>query len=132
MNLVELNGKDIHVEEIPIVPLRDVKKIRGSFDELMSHEDEDHYIYAELTDLRPIDNVSGKLKGKYPYLLGSLYVSLEKKESDRGPIDVKTIGKGPLDEDFAKFYETMTGKALSSFQKKEIQEIAQAVQGEKQ
>ena len=132
MNLVELNGKDIHVEEIPIVPLRDVKKIRGSFDELMSHEDEEHYIYAELTDLRPIDNVSGKLKGKYPYLLGSLYVSLEKKESDKGPIDVKTIGKGPLDEDFAKFYETMTGKALSSFQKKEIQEIAQAVQGEKQ
>ncbi len=127
MNFVELEGKDIKVEEIPIVPLRDVKKIKGTFDKLMAGSNDKDYVYAELTDLRPIENVSGKLKGKYPFLLGSVYLGLENRSEARDDIDVSEIGKRQIDEDFMKFYTSMTGAALTDFQKETIESIGKAL-----
>ncbi len=65
-------ANDMEVTRIPITPLREMRAVEGSFDELLSVEDNcsDDYIFARVTDDRLIYEPMSRLREKYPNILG--------------------------------------------------------------
>ena len=65
---LEISGGRIDCQEIGIPPLRDVRRIKGSFEELMSGSSED-YVELDLTDRDPVLLCAQRLRPRYPNLL---------------------------------------------------------------
>lgn len=65
-------GETVKVDLLPIVPLRDVRRICGTFEELLhsgaAHPTED-YVEIELTDEMPIFRPADRLRPYYPNIL---------------------------------------------------------------
>ena len=63
---------DMSVTEIPVVPLREMRTVKGTFDELMSVPDgcSQDYIFAVVDDDHLIYEPMSRLRVKYPNLLG--------------------------------------------------------------
>ena len=89
----------MQVDLLPIVPLRDVRRIRDSFEALMesgSAQQTDDYVEIELTDEMPIFRPADRLRPYYPNILSvrnlwfaqqSNYQPIQNiKEQDRGTI----------------------------------------------
>lgn len=76
----------IHVTEIPITPLREMRTVKGSFDELMDVPDNcsQDYIFAVVDDDHLIYEPMSRLRIKYPNLLilEQLYLSRTTAEED--------------------------------------------------
>ena len=71
VTLIDLCEKgNVNVSTVPLVPLHDLRCLRGNFDELISKEftdklDPDDYYYITLTDDRDIPNVLRQLRAVY-------------------------------------------------------------------
>lgn len=65
---LEISHGRISCQERDITPLRDVRRIEGSFDELMSGSSED-YVELHLTDRDPVLLAAQRLRPRYPNLL---------------------------------------------------------------
>lgn len=63
---------NMSVTQIPIIPRREMRTIEGSFDELLSAEDNcsEDYIFALVNDDRLIYEPMARLREKYPNILG--------------------------------------------------------------
>jgi len=68
-------GRPAAVESVPVVPRRDVRRVRGRFDELISATGDelgwahDCYVEVVLTDTEPILDPVQKLRRVFPHLL---------------------------------------------------------------
>lgn len=79
VDLVEIDrdGK-VFVRELPLHPLRDMREIRGTYDEIMSLEwrariGNDDYLRVILTDEEDVQDAVAKLRTAYPNLLRLTY-----------------------------------------------------------
>ena len=76
ITVVQIKEKDdITLSTIPLQPLRDMRRIRGSFDELMGQEytGTDDYVHIILTDENDVAEAAGKLRIKYPNMVNLSY-----------------------------------------------------------
>lgn len=73
--IIELREKgDIRITSVPLTPLRDMRKIRGSYEELTSRSlyektNTEDYVSITLTDEEDIFDALGKLRVIYPNLM---------------------------------------------------------------
>lgn len=116
VTLVELHppGQGATTREILVPALRHVRRIKGSFEELMEpafHQNRafGDYVFAEITNhgaLYPVE----KLRTLFPRLLGVSFPALEHT------VNLEEIGaarnKLTLEEHFLRFYREMTGTDL--------------------
>ncbi|MCM1315307.1 MAG: exonuclease SbcCD subunit D [Prevotella sp.] len=86
--MVELNEKgSINTSVIPLEPLRKVRIIKGTFEDVISQGCSD-YVSIVLTEKPEVTDVAGKLNEKFPYLLevhynyNNRFEKSEKKEAD--------------------------------------------------
>ncbi len=118
---VKEKGK-IEITEEKISPLRDIVIIEDSFDNVLSMNPSDDYIFLKLTDKTPVVNAVSMLKAVFPNILGLSYPAL-KTSSEVSEETVKGIKeKSPL-ELFDGFFNDITGINLSEFQKKIVSDI---------
>ena len=116
---IEIREKNNYsISPKPLIPLRDVKFLRGTLDELLSEGSED-YVYIRL--LADAPNARAELKRAYPNMLDletpqSIIIknSLKSNLNERG-------GMNP-EELFEIFYEETNGK-LNDLQRKMLKEI---------
>ena len=74
MTIVTLGEKgSVSVDTVPFKPLRDMKKLKGSFEELMKGEPSDEYIYVELTDEQDIPYAGTDLRTIYKNFVSVTY-----------------------------------------------------------
>lgn len=72
MTVVDFDG-EITQRQLPVVPLRDMREIRGSFSDLLAQGKErpsEDYLYAYLTDQNPVYLPMEQLRAYYPNLMG--------------------------------------------------------------
>lgn len=75
VTIIELRGKgDVEIRKIPLVPLRDMRKIRGTYEELTrrsvyENTNLEDYVQITLTDEEDIFDAVGKLRVIYPNLM---------------------------------------------------------------
>ena len=75
ITIVELGKKgNVSVSTSPLTPLHDMKKLRGTFNELIAPgRTDDSYIYAELTDENDVPFAAAGLRSLYPNLVSISY-----------------------------------------------------------
>lgn len=134
VTVVELGGVDgakqnlaeLSVRTIPLVPLHDVRKVRGTFAEIVSPKfvaeqvasgaKLDDYVYVELTDEIDIPDAVMKLRGTYKNLMTLTYDNTRTRMQSTKMEAVNVKEKSPM-ELFEDFYREQNGIEMSAEQR---------------
>lgn len=134
VTIVELKEKGtMNLESIPLVPLRDMIKIRGLFETVTDKKfcetvDTDSYVQVTLLDEWDIPNAFGKLATVYPNLMQMRY----ENRRTSGSQDIISEEDNPEmkpTELFAHFFELMNNQPLTKAQEEYMCEQIEAIWG---
>ena len=133
VTVVELGDKgDVGIRKIPLKPLRDMRRIRGSYMEVtdrafyqdMNMED---YVQITLTDEEDVPDGMQKLRVIYPNLMRLEYDNTRTRESGdvNGACEVEQKSEMEL---FGEFYELQNNQAMSGKQEAFVRRLIEEVQ----
>ena len=133
VTVVELGDKgDVGIRKIPLKPLRDMRRIRGSYMEVtdrafyqdMNTED---YVQITLTDEEDVPDGMQKLRVIYPNLMRLEYDNTRTRESGdvNGACEVEQKSELEL---FGEFYELQNNQAMSGKQEAFVRRLIEEVQ----
>lgn len=117
-----MNYADISITEIPLKSLRDMRKIKGTYDAVTLRENYimsnlDDYVHITLTDEEEIPEAINKLRSIYPNIMKLDYDNTRTRENKNLKITEEIKKKSPL-ELFSEFYETQNNQPMSAAQEK--------------
>lgn len=123
LTIIEFEEKGkVSIEERELVPLHDLREIRGTYEELTckanyENTEVEDYIHAILTDEEDVLDAISKLRVVYPNLMKLSYDNKRTKEK-RIISDVEDIeNKSPM-ELFEEFFELQNNQEMSEEQRK--------------
>lgn len=132
----ELGQKgDLKLKLIPLIPKRDMRVLRGSFQELIKVENYrgtavDDYLSIILTDEVEIPECLGKLRQIYPNIMQLSYEKILQRETLLRPLQ-KGQRKNPLS--FVKeFYKLQNGLEVSAEQRSFLAELIDEIWQDKE
>ncbi len=125
ITLVELPAKGkAHTEPMPFAPRRDLRKLRGAFEDLLREAtgNREDYLFVELTDPGPVLDAMARLRRVYPNILG-IQTGLERSSPDFEPLrsDPRNLDPESL---FQTFIKESTGENLSEEELIVFREVA--------
>ncbi len=132
VTLVELGEKGrVSVTALPLAPLRDLRKLRGSYEELMSKDfyeelpkDSDgllrDFYHLTLTDEEDVPDAVQKLRSVYKNLLQLEYDNKRTRTDNAIEGAERVVEKSPL-ELMEEFYQLQNNQALSEKQRAYLQ-----------
>lgn len=133
VSIIEINSKeDFNLRTIPLVPKRDMRKIRGTYEELTTktsyeNTNTDDYIHVTLTDEFNVADAIQKLRVIYKNIMKLEYDNMRTRESRKINLDDMVIeNKNPL-EIFSEFYKLQNNKEMNDEQKEIIKRIMEEV-----
>ena len=132
VTIVELKAKgEVLIDEVPLVPKRDLREIKGTYAELMLKENyegtnTEDYIHAVLTDENDVIDAVSKLRIVYPNLMK---LSYDNKRTQRQQVvtDAENVEKKSPLELFEEFYEKQNNQEITEEQKKLAQELIESI-----
>lgn len=116
VQLVDLDKEgNITVEAIPLIPSHDLVCLKGTFDELLSHNPKDYentYMQLTLTDRSPILDAKHKLEAVFPHILELSYERLNLADK---ALEIEEAKARQLtsEELFQNFFTALEGRALN-------------------
>ena len=128
VTLIDLSPQhEITIKKIPVIPVRNMRTLKGSLEELLcagsSDPQREDYLRIQLTDTHAILDVMSKLREVFPNVLHLERPGLLVRRSLK--IDREQLKKGELSM-FRDFYQQITSEDLSTEQDQLIsQEIEQ-------
>ena len=132
VTVIDIADKEsILVRTVPLHPLRDMREIEGTYEELTyrpNYEgtDTDDYIHITLTDEEDIPDAIGKLRLIYPNLM-SLDYNNSRTRSAGMLSDLEELqNKSPLVL-FEEFYEQQNGRPMSEQQENFVRKIMENI-----
>lgn len=132
VTLVELGEKgSVSVTALPLAPLRDLRKLRGSYEELMSKDFYDElpkdsdgllrdFYHLTLTDEEDVPDAVQKLRSVYKNLLQLEYDNKRTRTDNAIEGAERVVEKSPL-ELMEEFYQLQNNQALSEKQRSYLQ-----------
>ena len=132
VTLVELGEKgSVSVTALPLAPLRDLRKLRGSYEELMSRDFYDElpkdsdgllrdFYHLTLTDEEDVPDAVQKLRSVYKNLLQLEYDNKRTRMDNTIEGAERVVEKSPL-ELMEEFYQLQNNQALSEKQRAYLQ-----------
>lgn len=124
-----LDTEELAIEEVDLTPLRDMKVIKGTFEEVMAGESDD-YIFFELEDETYIMEAMNRLRKKYPNAMGIEYLNLQRKDTSSQVQSTNQMRNLQVDELFKQFYENYREQTLDKPRKEIIHNILNDLQKE--
>ena len=116
VTLVELRKKgELSVSLLPLTPLRDMRRIKGSFDELTAGGSSDDYLDVILTDEQDIPDAINRLRDFYPNIM-SLDYDNTRTRALSAPISAPDADQSPL-QLFEQLYEKQNGQPMDGVQR---------------
>lgn len=119
---------DVDITTRPLVPLRDMKEIRGSYQELMARDYYENttlpecYLHITLTDEEDVPEAMGRLRQVYPYIMKLSYDNTRTR-SHHNPLEQRTDTRtAPLDL-FRQLYEAQNNQELNEQQDAWLREL---------
>jgi exonuclease SbcD len=115
LTLVELPAKGpAHTEPMPLTPRRDLRRLRGRFEDLMkaSQGPTEDYLFLDLLDDGPVLDAMARLRQIYPNLLG-----IQPGAAAATPDgDIEEIRPRDLDPDqlFRSFFQDVQGRPMDA------------------
>ena len=136
VTVVKLGKKgELSVREIPLVPRRELREIKGKYAELTlkSYYENttytEDYMHVTLTDEEDVPDAIGKLRAVYKNLMKLDYDNTRTRTQSQitGAQDVET--KSPI-ELFGEFYETQNGQEMTKEQHSFVCDLIEKIWGE--
>lgn len=113
--LITIDGKNVKIDLIPLVPMRNVRHICGTLSELLKPEnvrDPEDFIYATLTDEEIINDVMGIIQGTYKNTVKIDFDNSHTREVEQ--VDISKFAEGRKFEDLiGDFYQEIYGCEIS-------------------
>ena len=110
----------LQIREIPLVPLHDVREIRGTFAEIVSPE--------FLTDENDVPDAAQKLRGIYPNLMMLAYDNERTRNQADVGIAEAVDEKKPM-ELFGEFFEGRNGRPMKPEESEFVQDLISSIWG---
>ena len=132
VTVVELAEKgSLQVHTVPLVPRRDLRKIRGTYNELTAKKFYENtntgdYLHITLTDEEDVPEAIARLRVIYPNLMQLSYDNTRTRcnAAIEGAVDVQK--KSPL-QLFRELYEQQNNQPMSDLQQNFLQELMDAI-----
>ena len=112
LSLVTLEKGHVEIEPIYIKPKRDMRIVKGLFDEIMEQQSED-YLFFELLDENFVIDAMNQLKRRYPNAMGLEYVAKKEREENSSIKHQEQLEKLSIQDIFADFYTHYKEKKLT-------------------
>ena len=133
---VELREKGMQkIESLPLVPLHDMREIKGEIETLMSEKivslaNKDDYLRVILTDEAEIVDPMSKLRSIYPNIM-NLDFENSRTSVDLGTIttDVETVEKLSSYDLFGEFFLNVQGSVMTKKQSGIVRELLESLEG---
>ena len=132
VTLIEMKEKgNISLNTIPLIPLHDMKEIRGTFNELTDPSyytslDRKDYYHVFLTDEQDIPNAMNRLRVIYENIMLLDYDNLRTRTNNKIEKISEIEKKSPLDI-FEEFYKLQNGQSFNEQQKEIIQTMMEEI-----
>ena len=137
VTIVDLKEKgDVVVTTVPLTPLHDMRKLRGTYLEVTSREfyrefDTNDYVQVTLTNEEDVPDAVGKLRIIYPNLMKMNYDNKRTRENQEVDGAEQVEQKSPL-QLFEELYILQNNQGMSEEQKKAAQTLMEMIWEEKQ
>lgn len=125
----------VRISELPLRPLRDLKRIRGRFEELSQKcfydgtEFRECYLDITLTDEQDVPDALQKLRLIYPYIMHLGYDNRRTRQTGRPELP-ESEEELPAEELIREFYRQQNGQELTSEQAALLAEILEETEAE--
>lgn len=122
VTIVEMGPKgEVEIREVPLVPRRDLREIKGTYEELVSKTNyegtnTDDYIHAILTDEDDVMEAIGRLRTVYPNLMKLSYDNRRTKENQSMANAAEVEKKTPM-ELLEEFFEKQNNQPMDEEQR---------------
>lgn len=132
VTVVQLGAKgELTLQLRPLTPRRDVRTIRGTFEQVTSKEFRDSmntedYLHITLTDEDEIPEVMGKLRMIYPNLKTMCYDNTRTHSDQIVGLAQNVEGKTKL-QLFEEFYTKQNNQPMSDVQRSFVQELIESI-----
>ncbi len=128
--IVEVGEKGhVDIEEVPLVPLRDLICVRGTTDEILAQSDSfgENYVCATVTG--DTENAREKLSSRIPNLMHVDYnVDAGRLFDSETAISIEEIRSDDMEGLFSKFYMLMMNSELTESQTEILKEACRRVE----
>lgn len=128
--IIDIDRDSLEVTPVPLIPKRDMRIVRGAFDDLMQQDWSDDYIFIELTDDMFIQDAMSRLRGQFPQILGLEYVNLRADQSTYQTARSQDLKHQSIESLFSDFFEQYTEHTLDEPRREVVREIVRLVEQE--
>ena len=124
-------NKKIEIRTVPLVPMHELREVKGTFDELMDRRNYegtavDDYLYVVLTDEDDVPDALGKLRTVCPNVMKLGYDNTRTRVTQTIDDGAVLEGKKPIDL-FGELYEKQNNKEMSDEQRSFVQDIIDVI-----
>ena len=132
VTILDFNDKgNIQYKKVELTPLRDMREIRGTYDELTlksNYENTctDDYLHITLTDEEDIPNVISKLRVIYPNIMKLDYDNLRTRSVGTVDVTDDIERKSPL-ELFAELYKKQNNQDMNDEQEEIMKSLVEEI-----
>lgn len=133
VTVVEFKEKgNLKIETIPLTPLRDMKEIKGTYEEIMSkdfYKDttyQEDYMHITLTDEEDVYDAIGKLRTVYKNLMKLDYDNKRTRGASHSALVADVENKSHF-ELFSDFYEELNSQPMSDNQSEFIKSLIEKI-----
>lgn len=136
VTVVELAQKgSLTLRTIPLIPLRDMRTIRGSYMEVTARSfyegtNREDYVLVTLTDEEDVPDGMQKLRAVYPNLMRLEYDNRRTRENRELDSDGETVEEKSELELFQEFYEAQNNQPMSEEQKRFAKQLILELRGQ--
>ena len=133
VTVVTLGEKgDVQVRTVALTPLRELREIRGSYDELTARSFYEHttyrsdYLHLILTDEQDVFDAMSRLRTIYPYLMTLDYDNARTRAAGGMSVPAGTERRTPL-ELFEALYQRQNHQPMSEVQRAYIAQLMEQI-----
>lgn len=133
VTVVTLGEKgDVQVRTVALTPLRELREIRGSYDELTARSFYEHttyrsdYLHLILTDEQDVFDAMSRLRTIYPYLMTLDYDNARTRAAGGMSVPAETERRTPL-ELFEALYKRQNHRPMSEVQREYIAQLMEQI-----
>lgn len=133
VTVVTLGEKgDVQVRTVALTPLRELREIRGSYDELTARSFYEHttyrsdYLHLILTDEQDVFDAMSRLRTIYPYLMTLDYDNARTRAAGGMSVPAETERRTPL-ELFEALYTRQNHQPMSEVQREYIAQLMEQI-----
>ena len=133
VTVVTLGEKgDVQVRTVALTPLRELREIRGSYDELTARSFYEHttyrsdYLHLILTDEQDVFDAMSRLRTIYPYLMTLDYDNARTRAAGGMSVPAETERRTPL-ELFGALYQRQNHQPMSEVQREYIAQLMEQI-----